>query len=203
MNTPISKSINMRHLTLLFCLLCAFSLVQAQPFKKVYPTLTSVKKIPGNKGNKQISYRVKKAGITYQITVKRNSPTEVSYRIATQADGQIGSATGTISNGDCQEILINDTEEGLLDLWQFAVDRVVVRNGTYKMATNNAKLLACQEECRSKNLDVFIRGDNNGGEAFYNDTQVGDGDCDGYIPCSREVLNDYELCLCDCLSEGN
>ncbi|MFK7924453.1 MAG: hypothetical protein AB8H47_21020 [Bacteroidia bacterium] len=195
----------LRHFFLLILFCCSTYMLSAQPpFNQQYPTLTLVN---ANENPNNAIYKISKAGTLYRISIGING-NNAGFVIQTQADGVIGQATAAL-NGTCKTIAITNTRRGLLDLWQFAMDRVGVANGALLMrsaqpgGSNNGKVeMQCEEKCDEK-LEQGIAADNAAkGAAFYAIISVGNGTCDGYIPCTQELLQEYEDCVCACIQDS-
>lgn len=196
----------LRHFTLLILFCCGSYLLPAQSFNQQYPTLTFVN---ASENPNNAIYKISKGGTLYRISIGING-NNAGFAIQTQADGIVGQATATAAiNGSCKTIAINKTRKGLLDLWQFSMDRVGVLNGALILRSaqpggnNNGKVeYQCGEKCEDE-LEQGIAADNvANGAPFYALISVGNGTCDGYIPCTQELLQEYEDCVCACIQDS-
>lgn len=212
-NVPILKTLinldfmnlllqTLRQTFLLTLLICGTLFLHAQSFNQLYPTLTLVS---ANESTNNAIYKISKAGTTYRISIGING-NNAGFVIQTQADGVIGQATSSLS-GSCEVISVTKTQKGLLDLWQFAMDRVVVRNGALALfgtaaSSSNEALVQhiCEEKCDDQ-LEQAIVADNKVNQTFYKVVSVGNGTCDGYIPCTMDMLQSYEDCVCACVED--
>ncbi|MEL6589553.1 MAG: hypothetical protein AAFP02_12620 [Bacteroidota bacterium] len=195
----------LRQTFLLTLLICGTLFVQAQSFNQLYPTLTLVS---ANENTNNAIYRISKAGTDYRVSIGING-NNAGFVIQTQADGVIGQATSSLS-GSCEVISVTKTQKGLLDLWQFAMDRVIVNNGALALfgasaSSSNSALVQhfCEEKCDDQ-LEQAITVDNKANKTFYKAISipgVGNGTCDGYIPCTASILQSYEDCVCECVED--
>lgn len=200
MNTLPSFRCSLRLFAVLLLLLSMGTGLNAQPFKRAYPSLSLVSQTGG--GN-QVQYRLDKAGTRYQIDIVKQSAQRANFTIKTQAAGTVASGSFQTQSGGGKTIQIDKTGKGLLDLLQFTTDRVQVQNEKIVLVKSNENLLNCIVDCSKLQLLEDIQEDNRPtAEAFYtnNRGQGQSSSCDGYIPCSIEVLSEYDECVNDCLT---